>query len=98
MGVKTCSRVSDRLWVISYPCSLGFRPAEEMGKKSKVMHLKICAAIHEQERERLKDEERRYGAQILSEQIEERKIQRLLQEEQVEQVTSPLQTQHIQSF
>lgn len=40
----------------------------------------------EQERERLKDEERRYGAQILAEQIEERKIQRLLQEEQVEQV------------
>ena len=34
----------------------------------------------------MKDEERRYGAQILAEQIEERKIQRLLQEEQVEQV------------
>lgn len=35
----------------------------------------------------MKDEERRYGAQILAEQIEERKIQRLLQEEQVEQVS-----------
>ena len=44
----------------------------------------VCAT---QEREQLKEEERRYGAQILSEQIEERKIQRLLQEEQVEQVS-----------
>ena len=56
------------------------------------IHMFQNLYCHGQERERLKDEERRYGAQILSEQIEERKIQRLLQEEQVEQVTSPMQT------
>ncbi|KAK9865451.1 hypothetical protein WJX84_000287 [Apatococcus fuscideae] len=61
---------------------------EEEAERSSDLAMELdrqrAVAAYE-EREQLKEEERRYGAQILSEQIEERKIQRLLQEEQVEQ-------------